>query len=804
MKTLRVVLCEKPSVARDIARYLKADSKHEGYFSSDEWAVTWAFGHLLELKDPHEYRPEWKSWKIETLPMIPDHFELRAKGDKGAKAQLSVIKDLFSKASQIVCATDAGREGELIFRYIQTYAKASRKDFKRLWISSLTNEAIAEGFQKLQEGSNFDALYRAAKCRSEADWIVGLNATRYFTTMYGEGRDLWSVGRVQTPVLAMIVERDNEIQNFKESDYWELVTKFHAVKFKHSGGRLDTLSDAETLLSKVSSAPLRILKVVAKDELVPPPFLFDLTELQKELNKRFGMSADATLKAAQSLYEKKHLTYPRTDSKFLTGDVAKELPALMQKLKPLRPEEISRIDFEKLPLGPRIVNDLKVTDHHALLPTPVVPTSRLSEDESAVYQAVLTRLIAALYPSAQKKTLAVDALAAGESFKASGSDTVDPGWEALYPKKKKSKSGTDEEEEEDLTPFQSLLAFKEGLEGPHEPEVKSLKTKPPIPYTEGTILQMMESAGRRVSDEEMRNAMKERGLGTPATRASIIETLLSRKYIARSKKSVVSTEMGRRLISLVTDRRLKSPELTGEWEAQLKQIENNTYDAQKFMDDVGLYVREIVGFGEAQVGLGPCPLCKSTVIEGKKGFGCSKWKEGCTFVLWKDFRGSTLSSAMVVQLLRTRKLTTPFMILDEEAPSFVNLTLQVDGSLQATPCAAPYATVDARGNDKDAAKSVGLCPKCKSPVVESAKTFGCSSWRQGCKFTIWKTIAKKKIGSKIATELLQKGSTELLEGFESKLGKAFAARLVIKDGDVKFEFDDKPSPESKTKDSKVR
>lgn len=786
-------------MARDIASHLKANKKHDGYFEGEGWAVTWAFGHLLELKDPHEYKPEWRSWKLELLPMVPEKFSLRAKDDKGVKAQLSTIKDLFARSSEIICATDAGREGELIFRYIQTHLRATKKPFKRLWISSLTSEAIAEGFKKLQEGSNFDALYRAARCRSEADWIVGLNATRYFTTLYGKGRQLWSVGRVQTPVLSMIVDRDKEISNFKESDFWELHSLFQGVKFKHQEAKFEDETQAQALLSKVAPENMKITEFIEKDELVLPPYLYDLTELQKDMNRRFGMSADQTLKAAQSLYEKKHLTYPRTDSKFLTQDVASTLPSLLEALKGIREREISKLDLQNLPVGPRLINDLKVSDHHALIPTSVVPRARLSQDEIYVYHSVLIRLIAALYPSGTKRSVNIKAQVLDEIFKASGKVTVDLGWEVLYKKKKKFKESSvkenleeeDEKDDNESALMQALLKIKEGMEGPHEPFVKSLKTKAPKPFTEAGILQMMETAGKQVSDAELRAALKEKGLGTPATRASIIETLLGRKYIKREAKDIISTEDGKKLISFVDDQRLKSPELTGEWESQLKQIENGEYDDNTFMKDVAQYVREIVGFdtaeAKAQSGWGACPLCRSQVIEGKKGYGCSSWKAGCKFVLWKEYQGSELPSQMVVQLLRFRKALEPLMVLEEEQQQFLLLNLDEKGDLQSSSCEAPHDhEAFLKKIKKD--KIMGLCPKCRSPIVESSKAYGCSRWQEGCKFTIWKKIAKRKIELSIALELLEKGKTELLAGFKSKAGKDFSARLEIKDGEVSLVF----------------
>ena len=783
----KLVICEKPSVARDIAQHLGAHTKSEGALANDEYAVTWAFGHLLELKEPEDYKKEWKAWKIENLPLVPDEFGLRPRKEKGIKEQLATIKKLAAYAQEIVCATDAGREGELIFRYIQHHLKIEKKPFKRLWVSSLTREALSEGFKNLKDGSLFDPLYRAAKCRSEADWIVGINATRYFTSLYGAS-SLYSVGRVQTPVLSIVVERDLEIENFVERDYWELYTISGGVKFRSMRGKIESLTEAEELLQKISNKPLKIFDISSKDEAVPPPLLFDLTELQKEMNRKHSMSADATLKAAQSLYEKKHITYPRTDSKFLTRDVAQQLPELLEKLRPFRKEEIGRLDLTNLNLGPRIINALKVTDHHAILPTLGIPHSKMGEEETQVYRAILTRLLAALYPAGQKRVLTIKARIEDEEFKASHTRVMDLGWEILYPKLQKKtrkidESDDDDEIEESADKFENLTT---GFRDAHEPAVKAQKTKAPQPYNEAGILQMMETAGRRVSDDDMKLAIKEKGLGTPATRASTIETLLSRKYISRSKKGIVSTPDGRKLVSLVQDPRLKSPELTAEWEHQLKQIENSEYDDKIFMLDVQQYVRDIVGFGDHQVGLGPCPLCGSTVIAGQKGYGCSSWKTGCSFVLWKDFKGSPISSKTAIQLLRLKRAQEPFMYLENEQRRYVSMSLNSKGEIETEVCEASEEQSAIEQIADKSPENVGRCPNCQAPVIDSSKAYGCSRWKQGCPFVIWKVIAKRKISLQEAQALLTQGKTELLQGFKSKKGKEFKTQLILSGSVVRF------------------
>jgi DNA topoisomerase-3 len=750
---MKVVLCEKPSVARDVASHLKAQARRDGYFEGNGWAVTWAFGHLVELQEPEDYDPALKRWSLESLPIVPPEFRLRPRGDKGARAQLSVVKKLFKDASEIVCATDAGREGELIFRYILSFARAEKKPVRRLWVSSLTSEALARGFQKLLPASDFDALYQAARSRSEADWIVGINSTRYFTVAFGGAGRLWSVGRVQTPVLAMVVQRDLEIENFVEQDYWELHTLFKDVRFKHKHGKFEKRDEAEALLTRVQGQEFRVKSIEERREAVKPPLLYDLTDLQKDMNRRFGLSADETLKAAQSLYERKLLTYPRTDSRHITQDMAREIPALFAKLKSLKPEWIAKVDLGRLHDGKRIVNDLKVTDHHALLPTGSLPRD-LGPAESKIFEAVLTRLIAAFYPDAIKITTLAVGESAGEEFKASGTFTQDPGWEALYPKR-----GSDNDTSGDEA-NSSIKQLQRSDRGPHEPEVKTLKTRPPLPFTEATLLHVMETAGKSVDDETLRAALKERGLGTPATRASIIETLLRRGYLERKKKQILSTSLGRELIRIVQDRRLKSAELTGEWEARLKSIENGSDNATDFLNEVIEHTRSIVKASLTGMELGPCPLCKAPVIAGKRGYGCTRWKEGCEFVLLPKPGGPDLTPSYVMRLLNEKAAPTP----------------------------APAAPHDG---------SAELCPLCHGSIVESPKAYGCSNWKQGCRFTLWKIIAKKKISQKILKELLQKGRTSLLKGFKSKAGKSFEARLVLLNGEVKFEFDKGPSPENK-------
>ena len=774
-----VVLAEKPSVARDIAKCLNANNKKDGYLEGNGYSVTWAFGHLVELKEPEEYDSSLKKWNIETLPIIPDPFQLRSKEDESTQKQLNTIKKLFEGADEIICATDAGREGELIFRYIQSWTQTEAKPFKRLWISSLTTEAITDGFKKLKDGKEFDLLYKAAKCRSEADWIVGINSTRFFTAKYGGYNNLWSIGRVQTPVLAMIVNRDLEILNFQPEDFWELHTYYRDTYFKHTSGKFNKQEKAESKLEAIKDHDLVIKEIKEKKEKVSPPLLYDLTDLQKDMNKRYGLTADDTLKAAQSLYEKKHLTYPRTDSRFLTKDIVPKIPELLEKLKDIKEAEIAPLNLKKLKFSNKIVNDVKVTDHHAIIPTNVIALN-LSGDESKVYEAVVTRFISVFYPPCVKSVTTVTAEINKEPFRATGTVILDPGWTALYPSPQKAKKGDGESIEDE----QVMPIFAKGESGPHDPHVRASKTSPPKLFTEGTLLNMMETAGKIIEDEELKEALKNKGIGTPATRAAIIEVLIKRNYIARQKKNLISTTGGRQLISLVTDERLKSPELTGEWESNLKKIENEEYDPDKFISEIIEYTKEIIKQNDTkapkEINLGQCPLCQSPIIRGKKGYGCSGWKDGCKFVLWQDTYGVKIDKKLAGEIIQNRISFNSYLLNVDGEKIYGKIKIAKDGEIS-------YEKTDVILSEKE--EVLGNCPACNAHVIETPKAYGCSNWRNGCKFTIWKTISNKEITKEIAKEILDKGETEVFKDFKSKAGKEFSAKLKVIDNEVKFEFE---------------
>ena len=656
---MKVVITEKPSVARDIASVLKVTGKKNGYIEGRGCAITWAFGHLVTLLEPGEYDPALKKWRLDSLPFVPEEFKLKLIENRGVSEQFETIKRLCQEAEEIVCATDAGREGELIFRYILALSECEEKPIRRLWLSSLTPDAIQEAFKNLKDGHDYDPLYHAARCRSESDWIVGLNATRYFTVRHGrlaagDNRVLWSIGRVQTPVLAMIVQRDDEIAKFRPKAFWELTTKYRDVVFKYTGKRFEQPEKAQALLEKITGQPFNIIGVSGKQKKEQPPQLFDLTTLQREINKRHGLSAADTLAATQNLYESKLVTYPRTDSRYLSADMKPRIPKIFEPLKALRAEQIQSLDLAKLPFTKRIVDDKKVTDHHAIIPTGIIPRS-LGANEQLVYEAITTQFIAAFYPVCIKKITTVEGESNEVKFQAKGTQIVEPGWTVLFPKKKK-KADDD----------QTLPAFEKGESGAHEPAIREGKTKPPKAFTENTLLGAMEAAGKLVDDDTLREALKERGIGTPATRAAIIETLLRRNYIRREKKQIRATDMGRCLVALIHDPLLKSPEMTGEWEEKLKQIERKEIDPSDFMDGIVSYTRGLIEKSSSSKldtdRLGDCPFCGKEIIKGKSAYGCSGWKEGCTFVLESEYKGLKLTSNQVQVLLQMRVLPYPIHI----------------------------------------------------------------------------------------------------------------------------------------------
>ena len=672
-----LVIAEKPSVARDIAKVLKANQKGDGCLIGEKYVVSWAVGHLVTLAEPEEYDEKYKKWNFSTLPILPE--EMKLKAIKQTRDQLKVLhKWMHSREiDSLICATDSGREGELIFRYIYEITKCI-KPFERLWISSMTEEAIKEGFATLKDGKEYDLLYTSAKCRSEADWLVGMNATRAYTLRY---HALLSIGRVQTPTLAIIVDRQKEIDAFVAEDYFEVQADFGGYtgiwidKEEHT--RIEKEETAKEIVAKVNGKNAIITKVEKEEKKMPPPLLYDLTELQRDCNKKFGFSAKKTLDIAQNLYEKrKMITYPRTDSRYLSDDMKGKVRNTIRRLHelgeyaPYAQPLTENISFTK-----RIIDNTKVTDHHAIIPTDgKLRVDSLTEEERKVFSLVAARFLAVFYPYYRYETTKVYAEAEEERFLSKGTVVLEEGWQAvekaLTPAAAAKKKKKDEEE-------QKLPALKEGEQRKIEKAtVQKKKTKPPTPYTESSLLSAMENAGRFVEDEALKEQMKDSGLGTPATRAAIIERLLTVGYIVRKGKTLIPSQKGRKLIEVVPNE-MRSPQTTGKWEKGLSSIAKGNMTEERFMASIRRYVqfliqdaasgrRADVVFPEEQIrgkrrkanAFGKCPICGRDILENTKSFYCAGWKNGCKFSLWKDSLkpyGLDLDGGMVKLLLKNNK-----------------------------------------------------------------------------------------------------------------------------------------------------
>ena len=720
-----VCIAEKPSVARDIARIIGATTSHNGYMEGNGYQVTWTFGHLCTLKEPHDYTPMWKTWSLSALPMIPQRFGIKLIDDDGIKRQFAVIEKLMQQADGIINCGDAGQEGELIQRWVMQKAQA-KCPVQRLWISSMTDEAIREGFQKLKDQQDYQPLYLAGLSRAIGDWLLGMNATRLYTLKYGQNRQVLSIGRVQTPTLALIVNRQKEIENFKPEPYWVLSTIYRDTLFTATKGKYTSKEEGEKAFELIAGKPFTITKVEKKNGKEQPKMLYDLTSLQVDCNRKYGMSAEQTLNIIQALYERKLTTYPRVDTQYLSDDIYPKCPQIMNGL--FQTKHAGKMPYAELvrPLGgkplikpKRIFDTSKVTDHHAIIPTGV-PAQNLTDMERHVYDLVARRFIAAFWPDCKFATTTVLGEVGSEDisltshpspptskieFKATGKLILDPGWRTVYgyvPPGSNNPSSVsngpavapDETEEKKEDEEKTLPDFVVGESGPHEPTLTEKWTTPPPYYNEASLLRAMETAGKFVDDEELRAAMKENGIGRPSSRASIIETLFKRHYIRRERKRLVATPTGIELIDLIKEELLKSCELTGIWEKKLRDIEHQKYDAQQFIQELKEQITQIVSEvladnsnrrvtleqpAERPVKRGsatsapakkraksdapttrkqkktttpksqdaapenreatadplvgqPCPLCgKGHIIKGRTAYGCSEWKNGCTF-----------------------------------------------------------------------------------------------------------------------------------------------------------------------------
>ena len=594
-----VCIAEKPSVAREIARILGANHPQNGFIEGNGYCVTWTLGHLCTLKEPNDYLPLWKRWSLGDLPLIPQRFGIKLIDNEDYKRQFEIIRQLVEKADEVINCGDAGQEGELIQQWVLTKALC-KCPIRRLWVSSLTDEAIREGFAQLRTNEEMKSLYEAGLARAIGDWLLGINATRLYTMRFPQPGRVLSVGRVQTPTLALIVERGRQIENFVPTTSFELQTTYKETLFRQTAESFSTKEEVEALIESIRSAPLTIQKVTKQQGKERPPRLFDLTSLQVEANKRFGMTAEATLQTIQSLYEKKLTTYPRVDTTYLSEDIYPKVPAILKGLRPYEHLVASILSTGKpLKKSKKVFDNKKVTDHHAIIPTGVPLPSGLTLNENRIYDLIALRFIAAFYPDAKTATTTVLAEVEGMELKATGKEILDPGWRVVLSSQKGKEDATNpgnkEEQGEPQEGKESLLpAFVEGETGPHEPSIRERTTEPPKYYTEATLLRAMETAGKQVEDETLREALKQNGIGRPSTRASIIETLFKRNYIRREKSSLRATETGIQLIDTIQDPLLKSAELTGLWEYKLRQIESSEYTASDFLTELKQQVSDLV------------------------------------------------------------------------------------------------------------------------------------------------------------------------------------------------------------------
>ena len=594
-----VCIAEKPSVAREIARILGANYPQNGFIEGNGYCVTWTLGHLCTLKEPNDYLPLWKRWSLGDLPLIPQRFGIKLIENEDYKRQFEVIRQLVEKADEVINCGDAGQEGELIQQWVLTKALC-KCPIRRLWVSSLTDEAIREGFTQLRTNEEMKSLYEAGLARAIGDWLLGINATRLYTMRFPQPGRVLSVGRVQTPTLALIVERGRQIEHFVPTTSFELQTTYKETVFRQTAESFSTKEEVEALIESIRSAPLTIKKVTKQQGKELPPRLFDLTSLQVEANKRFGMTAETTLQTIQSLYEKKLTTYPRVDTTYLSEDIYPKVPAILKGLRPYEHLVAPILSTGKpLKKSKKVFDNKKVTDHHAIIPTGVPLPSGLTLNENRIYDLIALRFIAAFYPDAKTATTAVLAEVEGMKLKATGKEILDPGWRVVLSSQKGKEDATNqgnkEEQGEPQEGKESLLpAFVEGESGPHEPSIRERTTEPPKYYTEATLLRAMETAGKQVEDETLREALKQNGIGRPSTRASIIETLFKRNYIRREKSSLRATETGIQLIDTIQDPLLKSAELTGMWEYKLRQIESGEYTASDFLTELKQQVSDLV------------------------------------------------------------------------------------------------------------------------------------------------------------------------------------------------------------------
>ena len=763
---MKVCIAEKPSVAREIAFVLGASTKRDGYYEGNGYAVTYTFGHLCTLKEPNDYKPHWKSWDLNNLPMLPEHFETKVSKDSGIQKQFKIVKQLFDKADVVINCGDAGQEGELIQRWVLNQANYKGK-VKRLWISSLTTEAIKKGFENLRPSEDYDNLYYAGFSRAIGDWLLGMNATRLYTLKHGGYKQVLSVGRVQTPTLAMLVNRFNEIENFKPQPYWELQTLYRDTLFSYEEGRFLKVEDGEKLAKIVKEHDFEIISTTKKAGNEYAPKLFDLTGLQVYCNTKFGFSADETLKIVQKLYEQKVVTYPRVDTTFLPNDVYPKVPGILKKLTNYA-ELTAPLHGKKLKKTKKVFDDSKVTDHHAIIPTG--QQMNLQYNQQQVYNIIVRRFIAVFYPDCKVSNTTVIGKAEQVTFKTTGKEILEKGWRVVFetPNAPTKESGI-------------LPTFVKGERGPHEPSFLEKQTKPPKQFTEATLLRAMETAGKQVDDDELREIMKENGIGRPSTRANIIETLFRRKYIKRNKKQVIPTVTGIQLISTIRNDLLKSAELTGKWEKQLKDIEKGTFNAGSFIKQMKQMVDRLVyevrsetkkagissvhnkavslkkkapkksSNNEGGITAEKCPKCKNgAILKGKSAYGCSEFKNNCDFIIPFKFEGKTISEKQYIRMLQKGSTVNlkGFKVDNAAIEGLVrldeNFKLKLEPKKQLNPKPSPVSE-----------KSSGehSCPKCNVGTVIKGKTaYGCSNYKTGCDFRFNFDVLREKAKGQALTK----------------------------------------------------
>jgi len=796
---VKLCIAEKPSVGKEIARILGANARRDGFYEGNGYLISWTFGHFCTLKSPEDYSDDWRRWSLEFLPMVPPKFQIKLIDNSGVQKQYSILKNLIDQCTEVINCGDAGIEGELIQRWVLAKALCN-KPVKRLWISSMTDEAIREGFAKLKDASAYDLLYAAGNARAIGDWLLGMNASRLYTVKYAQGKGVLSIGRVQTPTLALIVNRYKEIMNFVPEAYWELKTNYRGVNFNSSQRKFKNKDEAQALLAEIRNKEFEIASVTKKNSNESPLPLFDLTALQVECNKKFNFTADDTLKYIQKLYEQKLVTYPRVDTTYLPENMYPKIPEILGNLRPYA-ALISPLLTKPLRKSKKVFDDKKITDHHAIIPTGVEPFPGMMLQEKQVYDTIARRFIAAFYPDCVASNTSVVGKVDVHEFTATGKIILEEGWRVVYPKPSAGSApgnaagpSTDEEKDKEKEDeIQEMPNFVIGEKGPHVPDLQEKQTQPPKHHTEATLLRAMETAGKQVEDAELRELMKDNGIGRPSTRANIIETLFKRNYIIRQKKNLIPTITGIELIQTINNELLKSVELTGQWEKKLRQIEKGEYDAPLFLqemkDMVSGLVNEVKLENRSRITIEAnketpaagkkeatqatektgdtktkapkkktapadeaiaCPKCKSgKILKGKTAYGCSAYKDGCSFKVEFECAGKKLSDSQLMQLIKKGK-----------TPVIKGFTLdgkKVNGSIMLNDSFRMVLKPETAKEPGKKAEGPFSCPKCKSGILMKGRTaWGCSRFKEDCRFVIpFEALQKSHRSDELTVEFLK-------------------------------------------------